>query len=171
MAQAQRIMVAGITPERPHRVVRSAPELGWEMLGWIGVAFAVIGALDLVLAWFPPAFGNAEWEFGTVSVSLNGLPLPALGLMFLLTAGVAQGSLWKVRLALVALVLVTLILLATAVLYVTVLPIALQDVQNPAVRTGLLKSVVKALLLLVLYPVLFLWMAVKGWRASRTLST
>jgi hypothetical protein len=170
MAQAQKIMVAGLTPDRPHRIVRSTPELGWELLGWVGMAFALIGALDLALAWLPPAFGNAQWEFGTVSVSLNGLPLPALGLMLVLTAGVAQGSRWKVRLALAALLLLTVVLLASAVLYVTVVPLALQDVQNPAVRTGLMKSIVKALLLLALYPTLFVWAAVKGWRASRPLS-
>jgi len=40
----------------------------------------------LALLWYPLQFGSADWEFGTISAYLNGMPLGTLGLA-LLAAG------------------------------------------------------------------------------------
>lgn len=167
---APQILVAEPSRRRESIHVRdssAAGAIGWSFLGWVGLAFALVGFLDIALAFLPSAFGNAEWEFGTISVTLNGLPLPALGLAMVLAAGVVQGNRWKVNGAVVMLALLTLLLVGAAFLYITVVPVALRDVTNDAVRTGLLKSIVKALTLLVLYPTLFVCIAIAGWRAAR----
>ena len=55
-------------------------DLGWRLLGWVGLVFLVIGLLDLGLGWYPPRFGSAEWEFGTITRTLDSLPISVLGL-------------------------------------------------------------------------------------------
>src|SRR5687767_11526069 len=78
---APRILVKNADLDRSLRVLRSGDtEAVWPLLGLIGLAFTVIGAVDIALAWYPSALGSAEWEFGTIGATLNGLPLPALGL-------------------------------------------------------------------------------------------
>lgn len=145
-----------------------AADQGWELLGWIGIAFALIGAVDLTLAVFPTRFGAAEWEFGTISAVLNGLPLPTLGLMFVLAAGIAQHSRWRVALVCVASILLVLALIGAAFLYVTIVPLALRDVTNPVVRLGLMKSVAKSGALLLIYPTVLTFLAYRGFRLYRT---
>ena len=162
---APRILVKNADIERPLRVLRGGDtEAVWPLLGLIGLAFAAIGAVDIVLAWFPSALGSAEWEFGTIGATLNGLPLPALGLFLVLASGFARASRWQVRSVSIAFAVLVVALLAVALIYVTVIPVALGDVTNGVVRTGLLKSVAKALVLLALYPVLFGWAAFRGFR-------
>ena len=164
---APKIVLTGI-PERAPRTSRlPVPELGWELLGWIGLAFLLIGGVDLVLAWYPPAFGSPEWEFGTISSTLNGLPLPALGLMLIMAAGVAQGRAWMARGASIAMIVVVVSLVALGILFITVVPLALQSVPNPLARTGILKVIAKSSVLLVIYPALFAWVALLGFRRSR----
>ncbi len=166
---APKIMIAG-EPARRSTVRRPAPavEQAWDLLAWLGLAFASIGMMDILLTWVPTGFGNPEWEFGTVSSSMNGLPLPAMGLSFILASGISRGRSWQIRGAAIAFAFVALALLAVGVLYLTVVPMAFQNVNNDLVRTGLLKAVAKAAVLLVLYPVLFASLAVVGWRRLRS---
>jgi hypothetical protein len=164
---APKIVLTG-TPERTARPTRiPVPELGWELLGWIGLAFVLIGGVDLLLTWYPPAFGSPEWEFGTVASTLNALPLPSLGLMLIMAAGVAQGRVWMARGASVAMIVLVFVLIAIAVLFITVVPLALQSVPNPLARTGILKVIAKSSVLLVIYPALFTWVALLGFRRTR----
>lgn len=154
------------TRPKPERALRG-PVFGWTLLGYVGLVFAIIGMLDVGLTWWPGMFGNAEWEFGSVSASLNGLPLPSLGLTLVLASGVARGDRVTIVAATSGFVVLTILLAAAGFLYVTVVPLALRDVTNEAVRTGLMKSIVKALALLLLYPTLYVCVAVSGWRAAR----
>lgn len=144
-----------------------AGEQGWELLGWIGLVFALIGAVDLTLAVFPSRFGTAEWEFGTISAVLNGLPLPTLGLMLLLASGISGHRRWQVVVACAASIAIVLALLGAAFLYVTIVPLALRDVTNPVVRLGLMKSIAKSGALLVIYPVVLTFLAYRGVRHYR----
>ena len=155
-------------PKRPAPINRlPVPQPGWELLGWIGLAFVLIGGVDLLLTWYPWAFGSPEWEFGTVASTLNGLPLPALGLMLSMAAGVAQGRMWMARGASVAMVVLVVILIGVGILFITVVPLALQSVPNPLARTGILKVIAKSSVLLVIYPALFSWVALLGFRRTR----
>ena len=164
---APKIIITSV-PDRPARPRRiTSPDLGWELLAWIGTAFVIIGGVDLILAWYPPGFGSPEWEFGTVASTLNGLPLPSLGLMLIMAAGVSQGRVWMARASAVAMLVLVAVLLAVGVLFITVVPLALEAVTNPLARTGLLKVVAKSSVLLVIYPALFTWVAVLGFRRTR----
>jgi hypothetical protein len=66
----------------------------WAVLGWIGLAFLVVGGSDFALVWFPLNFGNPEWEFGTVTQSFNGLPILLLGLGLLVAGADQVGRRW-----------------------------------------------------------------------------
>jgi hypothetical protein len=149
---------------RPH--LSTAPDFGWSLLGLLGVVFFAVGGVDLVLTWYPPNFGNAEWEFGTVSASLDGLPVLTLGLGLLLGAGAARGQRWLMRSVAVVFVLLALLILVWALMYATNIPIALQAVTQPAVRTGLKKAMAKTACQSVLYPAAFALLAIRAWRHS-----
>ena len=72
-----------VMPEKSSSKARRAlppdPVRTWALLGWVGVAFIVVGGVDFALTWYPMNFGNREWEFGTVTASFNGLPILLLG--------------------------------------------------------------------------------------------
>ena len=121
----------------------------------LGATFAFVGLADLVLAWWPVAFGSPEWEFGTVTSTMNGLPVPVMGLALLLAGALAAG---RHRTASVVSGICFVLAIATvglAILWATTLPFAFQPVANDVVRLGLVKAVAKTALQLVAYPVLF----------------
>ena len=55
------LSLAQRTESRRHHV--------WPVLDWLGLAFLLMGLVDLALAWFPLGLGNPEWEFGTISAT------------------------------------------------------------------------------------------------------
>lgn len=140
----------------------------WPVFAWLGATFLAMGLIDLALAWFPLGFGNAEWEFGTISATLNGLPLPTLGLVLLLVSGAALERRWQTRAVAVATLTIALLLTAAAFLYATVLPIALNvaGADNPLVRAGLQKAGIKAGALFILYVTLYIGVGIKAFRLS-----
>lgn len=148
------------------RIAAPNPQGGWRLLLIVGAVFVLIGGLDLALAWFPIGLGNPEWEFGTISATLNGLPLPTIGMMLLLAALLAEGRARAARVGAGALGLLALLLVVLAFLYLTVVPIALGAAPNPYVAAGLRKAVVKGTALLVIYPLLYLSLAVVAWKQS-----
>lgn len=144
-------------PPRPE-AVRAG--LG-SVAGWAGLAFVLVGGLDFALTWYPFDFGNREWEFGTVTASLNGLPVPTIGLALLLIGALLLERRWWAGMASVAAFGLTLWVLAGAVLWITTVPLALQTVPVE-VATGLKKAVVKSAFQTAIYPPV---LAFLGWRA------
>lgn len=142
------------------------PDFGWYLLGWIGLVFTIVGAADLLLTWYPFNLGNPEWEFGTVTAALDGLPVPTLGLALLLGVGAARGQRWLMRTVAVAFALLALVIVMAAILYASNIPLALQSVPDPVVQTGLKKAITKSTIQSVVYPIAFLWIAYKGWQHS-----
>ena len=138
----------------------------WGLLVPTGLVFALVGAADLALVWYPLGFGQAEWEFGSVTSMLNGLPVLVMGLAFLGMAAVAGGRRWAGRgIALVlGLLAVTVVLMGG--LYATTVPIALKAAPNAMVALGLKKAIAKTTIQAAAYPVLLVWMAVATWRRS-----
>ena len=134
--------------------------------GALGLAFAVIGFGDLALAWFPAAFGSAEWEFGTATATLNGLPVPTMGLALLLGAALAADRPRLARSLAVVLLVLAVAVLAMGFLWATTLPMAFRPVTNEVVQLGLQKAVAKSALQLLAYPSLFIVLGVAGWRRS-----
>jgi len=141
-----------------------ALEFGWTVLSGIGLVFFLVGGLDIALAWYPLGFGSPAWEFGTVTLSLNGLPTPALGLGMGLASGVALGRRWQVRITAAALVGLAVLILVGAVLWVTNVPLALRSTEDPLGLLGIQRSVIKSSVQILCYPVAFVWIGVAGWR-------
>jgi hypothetical protein len=134
------------------------------LFGVVGWAFAVVGLVDLALVWYPPDFGNAEFEFGSVTAALNNLPIVVLGLTMWLASGAARGRKWVVRLASTVILLLAVAVVVGAVLYLTDVPLALQSKVEPLVMTGIKKSIAKTLLQAVMYPLVLTYVAVRAWR-------
>ena len=137
-----------------------------DLLSLAGTALALAGFFDLILAWFPLGIGNPEWEFGTVTGTLNGLPLPTVGLVLVLISARERGRIVLARIigGLFAIMAVAIIL--AGILYALDVPLALRAVQNQLARSGLIKAIIKALGLVVVYSVVFSWIAVGTWRRS-----
>jgi hypothetical protein len=144
----------------------TAPFLGWYLLGWAGWVFLVAGLADIALAWIPLNLGNAQWEFGTITRSLDALPLPFLGAALILAAGIARGRTWWARLGVIVLVVLALWVLFSGAVYALNVPLALQSVKQPDVLYGLKKAVFRTALQTVLYVVSASAMA---WLGIRTL--
>jgi hypothetical protein len=155
--------------ESPRAVAQadtSQGSIGWTFLMLIGAAFALVGGTDLAVAWIPQAFGNPEWEFGTVSSTLDGMPVFALGLALVLTAAVAGRERRLARTIAVVFLLLAVAIVGMAVLYVTVVPLALRSIADPTIKQGLMKAIVKSLTQAVVYPTVFTWLGIKAWRLT-----
>jgi hypothetical protein len=148
------------------RAAVGAPVTSWYFVAILGAAFAILGAVDLGLAWFPLVFGNPQWEFGTVTQTLDGLPVFTLGLGLSLGAAVARGKWLPARLISVLLLVLAFVIVLMVILYATDIPIALRAVPDPAVRQGLIKAIMKTTAQAVVYPAAFTWMGIKGWQVS-----
>ena len=159
-----RVLVREDTEGRKRSWRPPAPDFGWKLLGWVGGVLLLIGLIDIGLAFYPPMFGNPNWEFGTVSSSLNSLPVPMLGLALLLGAAVARGWILGVRVWAIVGIVLAVCILAAAVIWALNLPLAFRSVQEPVARLGLKKSVAKSVAQVILYPVAFLWI---GWQGLR----
>ena len=156
-------------PSRPaeqKRVVEGSP---WRVVAVISLVFMVVGFVDSALTFFPTAFGTTEWEFGTVTASLNGLPLPVLSLALFAAAGVELGWIKLTRVACVLMILVALVIAAMALLYLTTLPQALNAAQQagPMGQLGIKKSIMKSAVQLIAYPVGLCLTARVAWIMAR----
>jgi hypothetical protein len=164
---APRILVREDAKTR-HKGAEPAPDLGWYLLGGLGLVFALVGGLDILLAWYPPDMGNAEWKFGTVTATLNSFPLLTLGLILLAVSGLARGRTWITRTMLVILALVVVLVIACAALYLPQISTAMSAVTDPTVKMGLRRAITKTSIQLVLYPVLLGWIVVIALRRIRS---
>lgn len=162
---ASRILIK--TDDKNRASLDPSPDTGWYLLGGIGLVFAVVAGADLALAWYPLKFGDAEWEFGTVTTFFGGLPLLTMGLGLSFAAAVARGNLIRLRMLSIVLGMVGAILLAALVLYLTTLPTALATQMDPLIKTGLNKAILKTSVEGVLYPLCYLWIAVLGWKHAQ----
>ncbi len=144
-------------------VPRTEPEIAWSLLGAAGLAFAVVAATDLALAWIPSRFDDGGWLFDTVTAELSGMPLLALGLGLAYGAAQARRRLLGLRLLSVVFIVLALVVAGMFALYLLRVPSALGSTENPERRLELLKAVAKTGTQGVVYPVAFLWLGIKGW--------
>ncbi len=139
--------------ERHASLSLSDPEAtGYSLLAVLGAAFAVIGFVDLWLLWTPFDFGNAAWEFGTLSRMFDTMPMTALGLG-LLGIGIVRHPDAKPRLVRwLAIVFGTLaaVMVALAGLYVLAVPAIVS--QAPAETIAALsEAITKGVVEVVVY--------------------
>lgn len=146
------------------RTIGPAPARAWQLLGWIGLVFAIMGFVDIVLGWYPTAFGNPEWEFGTISGSLNAFALPMLGLYLIVGSAVARGARRTARVGAIVMGLLAGTLFALSIIFLTVIPMAANSIRgNALLQLGMQKAIAKAIGLLIGYGLLLLAGAVAGW--------
>jgi hypothetical protein len=152
----------------PSRTGARPPLEAFSVLGTIGAAFFILGLIDIGLGWYPAAFGNLEWEFGTISGSLNALAIPMLGLYLMLASAIARSDRRMARIVSVLMGLLLATLLVLGVIYVTVVPVAIKAVAgNPAVSLGIKKGIAKAVTLGLADCMLLVTGIVKGWRVAK----
>ena len=144
-----------------------SPDTGWYLLGGIGMVFALVSLADLVLAWYPTAFGDAEWEFGTITAVLDGLPLLTIGAGLALGAMVARGRLAGVKILSILFGLLGLVLVLLTIRYAGHISQALGAVTEPAIKLGLRKAITKTLTQGTLYSLGYLWIATLGWKHAK----
>jgi hypothetical protein len=117
---------------------------------------------------YPAFFGNAQWEFGTVTNFLNGLPATTIGLAMVAASALARDRVRSARLSAMIMGLFALLVIVGSVLYLTVVPIALRESSpNALVLLGIKKSIVKTTVQALVYPVVLIAMAVVVWRRAR----
>jgi len=153
--------------EEPRPTASDEPSPSRAVWAWTGLAFLIVGGADVALTWFPMQFGNPEWEFGSVTAAMNGLPVPMLGLAAMIWASAEGRRKWMATLSVVVGAVLLLCILAGLVLWATGIPLALQSV--PAnLSVGLEKALVKTSIQEVVYPVLLVFLTVRAWRAARS---
>lgn len=136
------------------------------IVGWVGLAFLLVGGADFTLTWVPTNFGNPEWEFGTLTASLNGLPVPLFGLAGVFWAGETARRKGVVAFATLCAVCFLLVILYGLVLWATNIPLALQSVP-PEIARGLKRALLKTSVQGVVYPLVLAYLARRGWRVLR----
>lgn len=159
------VLTGAARPNKKFAVVPSGFRSA-SLLGLAGAALALAGFFDLSLAWYPLGIGNPEWEFGTVSATLNSLPLATVGLVLALASALENGQVIRARAISGLFVALVVLVVASAILYAMDIPLALKAVQNPLAHAGLVKAIIKALGLIVVYTVVFSWIAVMSWRRT-----
>ena len=143
------------------------PAFAWAVLGWFGVVAVIIGGFDILLAWYPLRTGNPAWEFGIINLTIWSLPFPTTGLVFLLAAGVALESRWRIRLAGIVMLALALLILGLLALYGLTVPIALRGSPAP-VLPEVKKSIVKTAVLGLLFAGLYIGLAIAALKRRRT---
>ena len=165
---APRIMVIPSEGESraPSRKETSSPTTAWAMLGWVGLAFFIVGALDLLMTWVPTRFGNPEWEFGTVSRTLDNLPITAIGLTMLMASVAARSIAWAMRATGLIALLLAAVLAMGFLVYLLDVPLALRRVTDPLARSGLKRAIFKAAVQGTLYPTVLATVGIMGIRKT-----
>jgi len=135
----------------------------WSVLYGVGWLFLILGVMDVGLLWVPFRFGVPEYEFASAGSMLDALPLPTMGLVFILAGGGARHKTGGVRLVIVISLLAALVVLAAAVLYALTVPLALNAVQ-PGLKLGIEKSIAKVAVQAVAYPIAYVGIARMGLR-------
>ncbi len=167
---APRILVREDAKNRARAGAEPAPELGWYLLGGLGFVFAAVGGVDILIAWYPPNFGNLEWKFGTVTTTLASLPLLTMGLVLLTGSAVGRGRKRMMMVMSLVLLVLVILLLGCAVLYVPQISAAVAAASDPTLRMGVKRAVLKTVIQLVLYPLVLGWISWISWKHYRTVS-
>ena len=163
MATPHRVQAPDSAPGK--RSITAGESHAWVILRAAGLLFLVVGLADVAIAWHPFGFGQPEWEFATVTTSLNGLPAPTIGLALIAASAVVFRQVALAKTLAVVFSLLALLVVAGSVLYATNIPIALQSVPAESIaRIGLKKAMLKTAIQVVVYTCFFVWLAVLCWR-------
>lgn len=145
---------------------RPDPSGAWRVVGLGAAGIWCIGALDVGLLWVPPDFGSVEWEFGTISATVDALPLMTIGLIGVGAAGWARGSIRTCRVVAALAGVVVAGLLGLGALYGLSAPVAWQAVE-PGMQRMLSKALAKTTGAGIVYVGLYATLAWMLWRHRR----
>lgn len=154
------------TVDRPTTTYLSSAYMdGWRLLGWLGIAFFVMSAIDVLLGWYPIRFGSPEWEFGTISATVAALSIPTLGLYLMLCSAISRERPVMAKAVGIGMIVMGVFLLGLAILYLTTIPLALRAVRtNDMASLNMKKAILKWLILFAGYETLYLLGGLKGIR-------
>ena len=131
-----------------------------------GVALTLIGLTDVGLLWYPPQFGNSEWEFGNLSDTFGSLSLTTLGLGLLAAGFMARGSKLALHIMGGVFAFFTLAILGALALFALNLPVALGG--TPAgLRTTVILIMAKNAVLAITYVMLYGYFAYSSFRQAQ----
>lgn len=141
------------------------PRNNWLLLA-TGLAFTVIGWLDLALVWLPFNPRSPEWEFGATSGFFDAMPLGTIGLVCLTFAAHIGGHAKTARVLSIVFWMVALLLIGVATVFISGLPLAMNAVQDPAMREILKLSILKTLMFAGVYVSLYVTVARLSWKSA-----
>ncbi len=110
----------------------------------------------------PRRVGAPQWELGPVASAYRALPLVTIGLAFPLAAGIARGNRRLVLVMSSLLIPLGTLLLLSPLLYLSGLVMAWYRGDDPMQRFGLKAIVTQGAWRATVYPLLFLWMGLRG---------
>lgn len=139
----------------------------WSILALAGAVFLLIGIVDIALAWLPLRFGDPEWEFGTISTTINNLPVPAIGLALFLASAVAADHRWQTIVGIVVALLLAADLAIMATFYGLAAPLAWQAGSAAVGRAIIGGAILKAVVAMAAYFTFAVISAILGLRALR----
>jgi hypothetical protein len=141
-------------------------EPGWAVLGFFGWLLALVGGVDLLLTVYPPE-RNPEWEFATAVALISGLPVPTMGLALIIASALKRRARNTAKFAGTVALLGSLSIAVGLVIFMLTIPVAMRMVQNPLVRGGIIKAIVKTWAQGSLYMIGMFVLGFQAWRQSR----
>ena len=131
-----------------------------------GLALTIVGLIDVSLLWYPPRFGDAEWEFANLGSTFESLSLTTLGLALLAAGFTARGLKGGLYLMAGLFAFFSLATLAGLALFGLNIPVALGGTPA-ALQTTLKMVLVKNVVLAVTYVVLYSYFAYSCFQQAK----
>lgn len=153
-------------PPKPAPAPIVEVDAAWRWLGWFGLALALLGLGDVLLAWIPLVFSSWQWEFGTVASTIAGLPLTTIGIAGLYGSLLARRQRRPLLAASIVITLFGALIIVLLVLFVLDIPLALDTAQGPQ-ALAVKKVIAKTLLLGIGFCLIYLAAGIAGLRAAR----
>jgi len=145
-------------------------DLAWALISGVGFVLLATNFFDLVgFAAIPRAVGLQQWKISAVARAYDTLPLITLGLVLLLSAGIARGRRRLVLVMVCVLIPFGTLLLITPLLYVSGLVMAWYAGDDPVQRFSLKGGIInRAVWRATVYPLLYIWLGLKGVHWAHT---
>ena len=150
-------------PPTPHSRPIDGSSRAWSGLVGLGVALAIVGWVDLALLWWPPQFGNPQWEFVIITNFLDALPVATLGVTIAAFGAMARSWRGPVIVTAVIAALLTAVLIALSIIYLLDLPLALRSTP-PTMKSVMYRTMLKSGAFAATYVAFYGWLAWFAWR-------
>lgn len=127
------------------------------------MALAIVGWVDLAILWWPPQFGNPQWEFVIITNFLDALPVATMGVTLVALGAVARSWRGLVITTAVAAALLAAVIVALTIIYVLDLPLAVQSTPA-AMKSVIYRTMLKSGAFAATYMAFYGWLAWFAWR-------